>query len=127
MKKILCIVVFSLMVTGCGLGNIKKTTYLQPGMTADQVRVVLGNPSSSQFIENYVIWKYNLHQYWVGWVPHYLAFWSKDMTLVAWQANMNEYYANQQIWINSLPKQHIVTHQGGVDVEHSGTIYHEVR
>ena len=127
MRKCLWIFICFVIFFGCGLGNIKKTTELYPGMTSAQVKGILGNPSSTQYTNDYVIWKYSLHQYWVGWVPYYLAFWAKEMTLAAWQANMSEYYATQQLWIESLPKQHRVIHDGRIDVHQSGTIYHEIR
>lgn len=86
---------------GCAsLGSIKKTNQLSPGMTTEQVKSLLGQPSQSQFIQNKIVWKYSLHQYFVGWVPYYLVFDKETQELEAWYANEQEYYQNQQMWMN---------------------------
>ncbi len=120
MKHII-ILAISLLVTSCGFNSIKKTTYLEPGMSTSEVRSIMGNPSSSEFLNGYMVWKYTLQKPWVGYIPHYLAF-DENKKLVAWQANMNEYYANQNLWLQSLPKQHNVNVKGTVNHNVNGTI-----
>jgi hypothetical protein len=100
MKKFL-ILLLSFSVVGCAsLGSIKKTNQLSPGMTTDQVRSILGQPSQSQFIQNKIVWKYSLHQYFVGWVPYYLVFDKNSQKLETWYANEQEYYRNQRMWMD---------------------------
>lgn len=81
----------------------------------------MGAPESSEFSQGFMIWKYTLQKPWVGYIPHYLAF-NQDMKLVSWKANMNEYHANQQLWIESLPKQHNVTVDGTINHQVDGQI-----
>lgn len=86
---------------GCAsLGSIKKTNQLYPGMTMEQTKSLLGAPSQTQFIQDKIVWKYELHQYFVGWVPYYLVFNKETQKLNAWYANEQEYYQNQQMWMN---------------------------
>lgn len=93
------------MLGGCagsgGLGSVSKLSQLQRGMTTGEVKSVLGEPASVQLIDGLPIWRYSLHEYFVGWVPYYFVF-NYDNQLVAWQANMNEYYANQQMMMSVI-------------------------
>ena len=43
-------------------------------MTTSEVVVLLGSPSSSEFISDKLIWNYSLHQLWKGWIPYHLVF-----------------------------------------------------
>ena len=89
--------------TGGGLGSISKTNQLMPGMSADQVKEILGEPSQTQFIADKWIWKYSLHEYWKGWVPYYLVFKKETQKLDSWYANEAEYWQQQQLWIQAMP------------------------
>ena len=106
-----------------GIGSASKTNKLRPGMSMSQVEEILGEPGSTQFIENHFIWKYSLQKPWVGWIPHYLAF-THDGRLVAWRENIQEYYATQALWIQSLPKTtyHHVEVEGEIDHHVDGSI-----
>jgi len=119
--KIFIILAVSILITGCGFNSIKKTTHLEPGMSTSQVRQVMGDPDSSEFSNGYMVWKYSLQKPWVGFIPHYLAF-DEGKKLIAWKANMKEYYASQNLWLQSLPKQHDVTIKGDVKHKVRGTI-----
>ena len=120
MKHII-ILIFTVAISGCSFNSIKKTTYLEPGLTTSEVREIMGEPSSSEFSDEYMVWKYTLQKPWVGYIPHYLAF-DEDRRLVAWKANMNEYYAHQTLWLQSLPKQHNVNINGNVNHNVNGNI-----
>jgi hypothetical protein len=89
--------------TGGGLGSISKTNHLVPGMSPNEVKSVLGEPSQTQFVANKWVWKYSLHQYWKGWVPYYLVFEKETQKLEAWYANEAEYMQQQQLWLQALP------------------------
>jgi hypothetical protein len=106
--KYVIILIFTVVISGCGINSIKKTTYLEPGMSTSEVREIMGEPTSSEFSNGYMVWKYSLQEPWVGYIPYYLAF-DENSRLVAWQANMDEYYANQALWLQSIPEQHNVT------------------
>ena len=95
-------------------------------MTANKVTSILGQPASSQFLKGYLVWKYDLHRYWVGWIPYYLAFEPNSMKLVGWFENMNEYYANQQLWLEAMPKQHNISVEGTLDHNVTGRIEHDM-
>jgi hypothetical protein len=106
-RNALLILFFTLFMAGCatgtgGLNSASKTNELRPGMTTNEVTAILGQPASSQFFEGYMVWKYSLQRPWVGWVPFYLAFDGKTMLLVGWQENMQEYYASQSLWLQSM-------------------------
>jgi hypothetical protein len=81
--------------------NVTKTNQLAPGMTAAQVKESMGEPSQTQFISNKWVWKYSLHQPWVGFIPYYLVFDKDTQTLQQWYADQAEYQANQSLWIKA--------------------------
>ena len=72
-------------------------------MTPTQVRQILGNPIRTEFIADKWVWKYELHQYWKGWVPYYLVFDKRTQRLQSWFTNEEEYYRNQQLWLQAFP------------------------
>lgn len=78
--------------------NVTKTNQLAPGMTAAQVKESMGEPSQTQFISNKWVWKYSLHQPWVGFIPYYLVFDKDTQTLQQWYADQAEYRAQQELW-----------------------------
>ena len=124
------VAVLLLLLSGCvSLGSVGKTNLLRPGMSTANVESILGRPKQTEFIENKWVWKYQLHQPWVGFIPYYLVFDKSSKTLEAWYANQEEYYRNQQLWINAMPQQYTVHHSGSVDsnVNVSGTVYLEER
>ena len=113
--RLFLLIISIAVLSGCGgINAIKKTTYLEPGMKVSEVRNIMGDPISSEFSNGFMVWKYSLHQPWVGWVPHYLAF-DKHRLLVSWKANMGEYFATQELWLQSLPK----THNVNVNANHT--------
>lgn len=89
--------------TGGGLNSISKTNQLSPGMTAAEVRVVLGQPSQTQFISGKWVWKYSLHEAWKGFIPYYLVFGRESQTLEQWFADEAEYMRQQQLWLQAMP------------------------
>jgi len=89
--------------TGGGLGSISKTNQLMPGMTPNQVKEILGEPSQTQFVADKWVWKYSLHEYWKGWVPYYLVFGKEGKKLDSWYANEAEYMQQQQLWLQAMP------------------------
>ena len=123
--------IVAVFVVGCatgtgGFNSSAKTTQLRPGMTADEVTTLLGQPASSQYADGYMIWKYSLQRPWVGWIPYYLAFDGKTMHLAGWQENMQEYYNSQSLWLQALPKQSNVHVDGTLNENVQGTIQHDV-
>ncbi len=101
-------VLTALSFSGCNhpaneLGSISKTTNLAPGMTTSEVVVLLGSPSSSEFISDKLIWNYSLHQLWKGWIPYHLVFNKETLKLESWYANEEEYYRQQQLWLQAFP------------------------
>lgn len=110
MKNVFSIFLFATLLTlvGCagtggGLGSISKTNQLMPGMTPNQVKEILGEPSQSQFIADKWIWKYSLHEPWKGWIPYYLIFGKESLKLDSWYANEAEYMQQQQLWLQAIP------------------------
>ena len=125
---IFLIIVF---ITSCasgtgGFNSSVKTNELRPNMTTEEVTEILGKPASSQYMDGYMIWKYSLQRPWVGWIPYYLAFDGKSMRLSGWQENMQEYYASQSLWLQSLPRQHNIHVDGTMNYNLQGTIKHDV-
>ena len=77
--------------------NVRVTKNLAPGMTTEQVRAVMGgDPASTSFQSDHLIWKYTLAQPWVGNVPYYLIFNRETEQLEGWAANDAELRRNQQ-------------------------------
>ncbi len=89
--------------TGGGLGSISKTNQLIPGMSPNEVKILLGEPSQSQFVAEKWVWKYSLHEYWKGFVPYYLVFSKDNPTLRQWYADEAEYLRQQQLWLQAMP------------------------
>ena len=77
-------------------------------MSTTQVKGILGDAESTQFVNNKWVWKYSLHQEYKGFVPYYLVFGKKSKQLEEWYADENEYYRQQSLWLQSMPQQHKV-------------------
>ena len=91
------VLVLIIFCSGCvGLGTMTKTNQLRLGMTANEVNNVLGAPLEIKTEGDYIILKYSLHQYFVGWVPYYLTLDKNSKTLISWHENKEEYYQDQQ-------------------------------
>ena len=99
--------------TGGGLNSMSKTNQLTPGMSAKEVKELLGEPKQTEFISQKWVWKYSLHQAWKGYVPYYLTFDKEDKTLDSWYANEAEYYRQQQLWMQAFP----ATQKHDVEIE----------
>jgi outer membrane protein assembly factor BamE (lipoprotein component of BamABCDE complex) len=97
--RVQVIAVFTaLLLAGCaGYTSGTATKKLQPGMTTEQARGVMGSPTSTQFINNNTIWKYQTSRHGIGWVPVYLVFEGKSGRLVGWNENMGEALATQSV------------------------------
>jgi len=98
-----------LLLSGCatmgesaGLGTADKTAQLKPGMKYEQVEALLGKPESSKTVKGQQIVRWNLHEYWKGWVPYDMVFDARQKTLVSWSANEKEFQASQQKWAGML-------------------------
>jgi hypothetical protein len=89
--------------TGGNFGSVSKTNQLMPGMSAYQVKEILGEPSQTQYIADKWVWKYSLHEYWKGWVPYYLVFGKETQKLDSWYADEAEYRQQQQLWLQAIP------------------------
>ncbi len=94
-----------ILISGCatmgesvGLGTADKTAQLKTGMQYEQVEALLGKPESSKIVKGQQIVRWNLHEYWKGWVPYDMVFDARKKTLVSWSANEKEYLASQQKW-----------------------------
>ena len=131
MERHFIIAMVALTLTSCAtgrgaFGSASRITQLRPGMTSTEVTSILGQPASSHFLEGHLVWRYDLHRYWMGWIPYYLAFEPNSMKLVGWFENMSEYYANQHLWLEAMPKQHNVSVQGNLKHDVTGVIQHDV-
>ncbi len=110
-QQLLMVFIFAvtlIVFSGCShltneLGSISRTTKLSHGMSTTEVVALLGNPSSSEFISDKLIWNYSLHQPWKGWVPYHLVFNKESLKLESWYANEEEYYRQQQLWLQAFP------------------------
>ena len=106
---LLCAVSMILLLSGCatmgqsaGLGTADKTAQLRQGMKYEEVEALLGKPESSRTVKGQQIVRWNLHEYWKGWVPYDMVFDARKKTLVSWSANEKEFQAGQQKWAGML-------------------------
>jgi hypothetical protein len=113
-KRCFMRVIASAVVTGSLLascagtgGGVSKTNQLAPGMSATDVRAVLGGPSQTQFVSNKWVWKYSLHEPWKGFVPYYLVFGRESQKLEEWFTDEAEYMRQQQLWLQATQKHEI--------------------
>ena len=115
-NKLYCIIIFllGLFISGCagtggGLGSnpfsysSTKTNDLMPGMTPSEVKSLLGQAKSTQFIGDKWVWKYSLMEYGKGWIPYYLVFGKENPKLESWYANEDEYLRQQELWLQAFP------------------------
>jgi len=128
MGRFICL--FALLLVGCaGVVTDRTTSRLQPGMTVDEARKVMGAPSGTQFMNNQLVWKYSTWRPFVGYVPLYVFFDSRSGRLISWQESMSEYYANQTLGMSAvrpfIPQQ--VNVNANVNQTVDGTITHYVR
>ena len=77
------------------LGTARKTKELRIGMTDHQVTSLLGSPQGNFLQEDFIVYKYILHEYWKGRVFHYLFFDKDTMLLVSAVENEQEYRQDQ--------------------------------
>lgn len=91
--------------TGGGMNSVAKTNRLVPGMSVADVKTLLGEPSQTQFVQQKMVWKYSLHEYWKGFVPYYLVFSSEPPALERWYADEAEYQRQQALWMQAMPAQ----------------------
>ena len=85
--------------SGGGLGSISKTNQLSPGMKPSEVRMVLGEPSQTEFFSEKWVWKYSLHEPWKGFTPYYMVFGRESQSLEQWFPDEAEYIRQQQLWL----------------------------
>lgn len=109
MKKYYLLFLVLILTTGCagyggglGIGTISKTNKLVPGMSVQEVKQILGDPGQSQFVKDKWVWKYTLHQPFVGFIPYYLVFNKDSQKLEMWFANKEEYYRQQNLWLGAI-------------------------
>lgn len=96
------IVLSAATATATGLGSAAKAGQLRIGMSAAEVRAVLGDPGQSQAVVGGELWRYSLHQWWVGWVPHYLLFAGEPARLQDWAADYAEHARDQAAMLATL-------------------------
>lgn len=84
-----------LCLAGCagggGLGSGAKTHALRVGMSPAEVRATLGEPGQTTLFRTEQVWRYSLHHYFVGWVPHDLVFVGDPARLVSWRMDEATY------------------------------------
>jgi outer membrane protein assembly factor BamE (lipoprotein component of BamABCDE complex) len=101
--KIVSIIFSMIILSGCAgmrtkeLNTVQKTNQLSPGMSYEEVVQLLGQPKSSQFVDDKWVLKYTLHEPQRGWVPYYLLFDKKKKRLASWYLDEEEYQRTQQM------------------------------
>lgn len=102
-RLLLCSVLF---LSACSYYKpVSITKQLSPGMSAAQVRNLMGDPSQTQFVGTAWVWKYTLAEWGTGNIPYYLAFRQDTQTLVAWAADeaaAQRNHANTMETLNQL-------------------------
>lgn len=105
MSATLVAMVATLACSGAGLNTVERTAELSPGMTYQEFHTVMGQPDSSEFVDQFWVLNYTLHENWKGWVPWYFAFDRHTRELVFWYEDEAAYHAQQaqylQMW-NSM-------------------------
>ena len=93
MRKLFLVLLACVVLSGCATSSgINK---LRIGMSSSEVKESLGTPKLISSSSNTTIWKYELFQPFVGWMPYYLVFNSTDQ-LTSYKADEDEYQRNQQ-------------------------------
>ena len=88
----------SLFLASCSYHtNVRVTKSLTPGMNMSQVRTVMGgDPASTAFVGDKIIWHYTLARPFVGNTPYVLVFDKETQQIEGWAANEEEFRRNQQ-------------------------------
>jgi hypothetical protein len=98
----LLLVIFSFLSISCGssssmaLNSSEKIKELNRGMSYDQVVNILGNPKSTQLIDNNLIARWTLQEMWVGYVPYDVVFNAKTKELISWSKNEADFAKTQE-------------------------------
>ncbi len=96
--KILTIVLFATIVSGCTARSVvQRTNQLAPGMPYEEVVQLLGQPKSSQFVDDKWLLKYSLYGDKMGWMSYYLVFDKDRKRLASWYVDEEEYQRIQAI------------------------------
>ncbi len=96
--KILTIILFATIVSGCAARSaVQRTNQLAPGMPYEEVVQLLGQPKSSQFVDNKWLLKYSLYEDKMGWMSYYLVFDKDRKRLASWYVGEEEYQRIQAI------------------------------
>jgi hypothetical protein len=99
--KFLLLFVFATLSLSCGgssnvaLNSINKLNELQPGMSYDQVVEKLGEPKSTQVLNDGLTARWVLQEMWVGYVPYDMVF-NTNKELISWSKNNAEFAKNQE-------------------------------
>ena len=97
-----CIVVLVFVITSCGstktmaLNSVQLTSQLKPGMSYSEVESILGQPRSTQVVNDQLIARWNLQEMWRGYIPYDMVFRAEDQTLVSWGENTKAFEQQQQ-------------------------------
>jgi len=105
------------------LNSIELTEQLRPGMKYDEVVAILGNPKSTQTVEDKWIARWNLQEMWKGYIPYDFVFDPTDQTLISWAENQKAYQQKQeqlQQVANTLEKSTESQNTGGNNAAASG-------
>lgn len=88
----------SLFLSSCSYyTNVRVTKSLTPGMSMSQVRTVMGgDPVSTSFTGEKIVWHYTLARPFVGNIPYALVFNKETEQIEGWAANEEEFRRNQQ-------------------------------
>ena len=119
MRNCALIVACLLVISACGCATVvssKKTNELSVGMTPYQVKEIMGDPTDKQILNNLMVLRYDLYQQVKGWVPYYLVFNKDTQKLEQWYADEEEYYKQQQIWLQNKPKKIYVETKESQDI-----------
>jgi hypothetical protein len=79
-----------------GMNSVQKLNQLSPGMSAEEVQTILGEPSSSELTNDKLVQKYSLHENWKGFVPYFMVFDKNSRRLEAWYEDEEGYQRSQQ-------------------------------
>jgi hypothetical protein len=104
MAYFLVLMLIAVLYTGCPpTDTVRRTNFLQPGMSPTQVKAVMGEPLQTQFVAERVVWQYTLHQSYRGYRPHYLIFEGEPLRLTSWFPEQAAFERQRAVWFQVFP------------------------
>jgi hypothetical protein len=117
MKRLIVITMLASSLIGCA-ASVGKMNTLQPGMSIEDVKQTMGEPSTTQFADGKMVLRYDLRQGIKGIIPQYIVIDVKTKTVIAWYADKDAEQRNEAAWQALAVQQMLQQQQINLNIRH---------